>query len=61
MGPGTWVMSRTGSVVWDLKSQSVESCRPKKKDDFRLLAEARPVALRQVSHVIGGGEMEKSS
>ena len=33
------------------KSQLVESCRPKKKGDFRLLAEA----LWRVPHVLGGG------
>ena len=40
MWPGTWVTSRTRSVGWDLKSHLVESCRPKKKGDFRLFTEA---------------------
>ena len=34
------------------KSKLVEFPARKKKVDFRLLAEARPVALRQVSHVM---------
>ena len=42
------------------KGQLVESCRPKKKGDFRLLAEARPVALWRVPHVLVGAD-EKAS
>ena len=38
----------------------VESCRPKKKADFRLLTEARPVALWRVPHVLWGGGRWKS-
>ena len=53
-----WMMSCTGSVrggfggIW--KSQLVGFLARKKKVDFRLLAEARPVALWQVSHVFWG-------
>ncbi len=36
-----------------------EESQLKKKGDFRLLAEARPVALWRVPHVSGAGLMEK--
>ena len=50
------VTSRTGSVGWDLRKVRVESCRPKKKGDFLLLAKA----LQQGAHVMGGGADEMS-
>ena len=57
MWPGMCVTSRTGSVGWDFeKSQWVESCRPKKKGVFRLLAEA----LWWVPHVLGGADGKAS-
>ena len=41
-----WVTSRTESMGWDFwENQLIEFLAPKKKVDFRLLAEARPVAL----------------
>ena len=50
--------SFTGSArggFWGFeKSQLVEFLARKKKVDFRLFAEARPVALCQVSHVVWG-------
>ena len=45
------------NILGDLKKSVVESCGPKKKGDFRLLAEA----LWRVPHVLGGEQMEKST
>ena len=43
--------------IWGiLKKKSVESCGPKKKGDFRLLAEA----LWRVLHVGGGADIKAS-
>ena len=49
---------RARRILWDLKKVSwVESCRPKKKGDFRLLAEAS----WRVPHVLGRGTDGKAS
>ena len=47
------MMSSTGSArrIWGILKKSVESCGPKKKGDFCLLAKA----LWRVPHVLGGG------
>ena len=41
--------------IWGILKKLVESCGPKKKSDFRLLAEARPVVLWRVPHVLEAG------
>ena len=52
------VTSRTGSArrIWGILKKSVSWVLPREKTvGFRLLAEARPVALWRVPHVLGGG------
>ena len=58
-GYRVWVMSRTGSArrIWGILKKSVSWVLPREKTvGFRLLAEARPVALWRVPHVLGGGD-----
>ena len=59
-----WMTSCTGSAqrwfggFW--KSRLVELLARKKKVDFRLLADARSVALWRVPHVLGGGRWKSN-
>ena len=49
-----WVTSRTGSVGWDLWKVSQLSSRSEEDCWLSGFAEARPVALQQMSHVLWG-------
>ena len=55
-GKRVWVTSRTGSArrIWGILKKSVSWVLPREKTvGFSLLAEARPVALWRVPHVLG--------
>ena len=61
-GKRVWVTSRAGSVrrIWGILKKSVRVLPREKTVGFRLLTEARPVALWRMPHKLGGADGKAS-
>ena len=52
---------RARRIVGDLKKSVVENLTPNGKGQLSGLAEARRICAQRASHVLAGGQMEKSA